>query len=213
MKKHILAVISFVLFSSAVLLQLAARNITGFAEWYAVTVYPCIVGIYGRFCNIFPFSVVEIGIYALILFTAAFLVFCRKQWKRLLEGVLAFLGLIAFLFTVNCGINYYRRPFSGYLDLKIQDSSVEELAELCAYLVDRINETADDYGQPGLAVCPLQAGTGGYGESGNRISSAGRILSTAQAGAGLLDSGSAAAVRNLFPLYCGGQLQLADDRI
>ena len=151
MKKHILAVISFVLFSSAALLQLAARNITGFAEWYAVTVYPCIVGIYGRFCNIFPISVVEISIYALILFTAAFLVFCRKQWKRLLEGVLAFLGLIAFLFTVNCGINYYRRPFSSYLDLKIQDSSVEELEELCAYLVDRINETADDYGQPGLA--------------------------------------------------------------
>lgn len=152
MKKHIPAVVGAVLFTLAGLLQLAARNFAGFAEWYAVTIYPCIVGIYGRFLSILPFSAVELAIYILVAGSILYTVRHYKQWQKLLEVVFSFLGLIAFLFTVNCGINYYRRPFSSYLNLEVRESSVDELEELCSYLVDRINETADDFGQPGLAA-------------------------------------------------------------
>lgn len=150
MKKHLLALTGTVLLVLAGILQVIARTVTGFAEWYAVTIYPCIVGIYGRFCNLLPVSVVELAIYFLIIFAVVYIILHFRQWLKLLEGAFGFLGLIAFLFTVNCGINYYRKPFSSYLDLEIRESSVEELEELCAYLVDRINETADDFGQPGL---------------------------------------------------------------
>lgn len=152
MKKHILAVVGAVLFIFAGLLQLAARNLAGFAEWYAVTIYPCIVGIYGRFLSILPFSVVELGIYLLVTGSVLYMVRHYKQWQKFLEAAFSFLGLIAFFFTVNCGINYYRRPFSSYLNLEVRESSVEELEELCSHLVERINETADDFGQPGLTA-------------------------------------------------------------
>lgn len=150
MRRHPLALIGIIFFILAGLLQLAARNIANFAEWYAITIYPFIVKFYGGFCNLLPVSVVELGIYLLTVSAVLYIVFHFRQWKKLVEGILAFLGFIAFLFTVNCGINYYRRPFSSYLDIEIRDSSEEELKELCAYLVDHINKTADDFRQPSL---------------------------------------------------------------
>ncbi len=150
MKKHPLALTGTLFFLLAGLLQLAARTVSGFAEWYAITIYPCIVKIYGGFCNLLPISIVEFGIYILTISAILYIGLHIRQWKKIIEGIVAFLGFIAFLFTVNCGINYYRRPFSSYLDLEVRDSSVEELKELCVYLVDHINETADDFGQPSL---------------------------------------------------------------
>ena len=51
-------------------------------------------------------------------------------------------GLAAFLYTYQCGINYYRRPFSSELALEVRQSSVRELKELCEYLTEKVNETA-----------------------------------------------------------------------
>ena len=58
----------------SLLLNLAARLWTGFAEWYAVRVYPLFVGTLGRFCSVIPFSVIEVLLYlcgALLLIGAA----------------------------------------------------------------------------------------------------------------------------------------------
>ena len=59
-------------------LQFAARKIPGFGQWYAVTIYPWIVGIYGRICGLVPFSVVEMGLYGLVLFFVYSLL--RREW-------------------------------------------------------------------------------------------------------------------------------------
>ncbi len=138
---------------SAGVLQLAARGSAGFGEWYAATVYPHIVGIYGRICGIFPVSVAEIllyiGIIWLILYTASHF---RRMIRHIgtvaaemgawLTTLCLLLGLTAFLYTACCGVNYYRRPFSSYLELEVRDSSVEELAGLCTFLTEKVNETA-----------------------------------------------------------------------
>lgn len=150
MKKHPLALIGILFFVLAGLLQLAARNIAGFAEWYTITVYPFIVRIYGGFCNLLPLSVVELGIYILTVAAILYIWLHLRQWQKILEGAVAFLGFIAFLFTANCGVNYYRRPFSSYLSLDLRESSVDELEALCSYLVDQINGTVRDYEQPEL---------------------------------------------------------------
>ena len=136
-----------VLFLAALLLQLAARNIPGFGQWYAVTIYPVLVGSFGRLTGLFPFSVVEIIIYVLIFWLCWNLIRlvrrrAGKDWKPFGSRVLFGLSLLAFLFTINCGINYYRRPFSSYLDLEIRQSSREELLELCRYLTDQVNRAA-----------------------------------------------------------------------
>ena len=58
MKKNKFVILGAVFFLISGVLQIMARTISGLAEWYAVTIYPCIVGIYGRICSIAPFSVV-----------------------------------------------------------------------------------------------------------------------------------------------------------
>ena len=59
--------IGFVLFIIAVFLQIAARNYRGFADWYTDTVYPFWVETIGKFWSFFPYSVVELLLYGLLL--------------------------------------------------------------------------------------------------------------------------------------------------
>ena len=126
---------------AALLLQLAARKVPGFGQWYAVTIYPLITGSLGRFMGIFPFSVTELGLYLLIVL---FVVSLVRSWRRPLKilGRLLFgASLLFFLFTVNCGINYYRQPFSSLSGLTIQPSSSQELYDLCSWLVEQIQDS------------------------------------------------------------------------
>ena len=129
---------------SAALLQLAARKLTGFGQWYAVTVYPAIVGTLGRLTGLFPFSVVEIGLYALILFCLFFLVKNLRRPKKLLSGAFLLVSILALVFTLNCGINYYRQPFSAGSGLTLRKSSTDELYALCSYLVDQVGAAKAD---------------------------------------------------------------------
>lgn len=158
---------------AAALLQLAARKFTGFAQWYAVTVYPLIVGTLGRLTGLFPFSVVEIGLYALILFCLFCLIRNFRRPAKLLSGAFLIASALAFVFTVNCGINYYRKPFSAGSGLTIRKSSTEELYTLCSYLVDQVCAAKDDLdalspyeGQTNATPRPTLSGLNRYGASG-----------------------------------------------
>ena len=133
--------LTLVFLGAALLLQLAARKVPGFGQWYAVTIYPLITGSLGRFMGIFPFSVTELGLYLLIVL---FVVSLVRSWRRPLKilGRLLFgASLLFFLFTVNCGINYYRQPFSSLSGLTIQPSSSQELYDMCSWLVEQIQDS------------------------------------------------------------------------
>ena len=133
--------LTLVFLGAALLLQLAARKVPGFGQWYAVTIYPLITGSLGRFMGIFPFSVTELGLYLLIVL---FVVSLVRSWRRPLKilGRLLFgASRLFFLFTVNCGINYYRQPFSSLSGLTIQPSSSQELYDLCSWLVEQIQDS------------------------------------------------------------------------
>lgn len=160
---------------AAALLQLAARKFTGFAQWYAITVYPLIVGTLGRLTGLFPFSVVEIGLYALILFCLFCLIRNFRRPAKLLSGAFLIASTLAFVFTVNCGINYYRKPFSAGSGLTIRKSSTEELYSLCSYLVDQVCAAKDDLdalspyeGQTTATPGPTLSGLNRYGTSGRK---------------------------------------------
>ena len=133
--------LTLVFLGAALLLQLAARKVPGFGQWYAVTIYPLITGSLGRFMGIFPFSVTELGLYLLIVL---FVVSLVRSWRRplkILGRLLLGASLLFFLFTVNCGINYYRQPFSSLSGLTIQPSSSQELYDLCSWLVEQIQDS------------------------------------------------------------------------
>ena len=168
--QYLVAAGIFLLVLTAVL-QLLARRVPGFGTWYAHHIYPWIVGSVGRGTGLFPFSVVEMGLYGLILLLlldAGYLLAAATHMLRrraaaaalpdTLEGkgcpeyanVLAsigsrwlfIIGALLFLYTANCGINYYASSFSSYADLEDSTYTVEELDTLCSELVDLVNEAA-----------------------------------------------------------------------
>lgn len=154
-----------------VVLQVCARTLPGFGTWYAHHIYPWIVGSLGRVTGLVPFSVVEMGLYGLILLllldggrliATAVHAFRRKEAANALSGdpgaggrperakILASLGsrwlfitgALLFLYTANCGMNYYASSFSSYAGLEDGKYTKEELDVLCSELVDLVNESA-----------------------------------------------------------------------
>ncbi len=132
---------------AAVVLELAARMFPDFAEWYAVRIYPLIVGTLGRLCSLVPFSVAEILLYAGVILTliGIALVLLRRWALRRALWMFARAGVVlALMFTLNCGINYHRMTFAERAGFEIRESSVEELRALCEQLANELNEAAQE---------------------------------------------------------------------
>ena len=127
-------------------LSLAAREIDGFGQWYAVTIYPVFVAFWNHILGWLPFSAVEMGLYLLLLGIVVLVIRKWRQPWKVAVHLLCIASVLCFLYVIHCGINYYRLPFSAYLDLEVRESSVQELEELCQYLTEQVNETADSAG-------------------------------------------------------------------
>lgn len=154
------------LFLFAAALQLFARYMPGFAEEYAVHVYPVLMRLIGSVSNLVPFALDELLIYILALAAAGYVAvgilrirkkqmaagrwFCRFLTRVLQAGILWFL-----IFTVNCGINYHRTAFSELAALPMEASTAEELEGLCLWLTERIAKTALEIAVQENGLCAL----------------------------------------------------------
>ena len=128
------------LFMISVILGLCARTIPGFAHGYSTRFYPLLAGSLGRFSSLFPFSLSEFSLFLLLFFLVRMFL---RLWKSplLLLGRIFFLcSFLLFLFTVNCGVNYYRSPFSSEASISSDPHSLEELKELCTFLTSELNK-------------------------------------------------------------------------
>lgn len=156
---------SVVMLFIALILSLLARNTDWFADWYSGTIYRFLVSTVGRFTSLFPFSVVEILLYiTVITATVRFIWFLvsaiRKRDKlkvRLLAGVIGtahFISGLLLIYTLACGINYQRAPFSQVSGLKVQEYGTEELKAVCEKLTGDVNRLARkvDRNKKGLAT-------------------------------------------------------------
>ena len=145
-----------IFFPAGLLLTACAAWKPAFAEWYATGIYAALSSAVNRITGLVPLSIAELFvilffllILAAVLGIAAGLI--RKKGKRpffvrkSLINLAAFLSIVYFLFTVTCGINYYRYPFAKTCGLKVQPSSKSELEELCTSLVSEIDRL-----RPGL---------------------------------------------------------------
>ena len=113
---------------AALALQLAARNIPGFGQWYAVSVYPILTGTLGRMAGWLPFSVSEVLLYVLMagytvwaIYILLYAILGRKRkwyFKTYIKNTYLAAAFLFFLYTIGCGVNYYRKPFSAYLEYK-----------------------------------------------------------------------------------------------
>ena len=154
------------LFLFTLILQFLARNVPGFAEGYAVTVYPVLMKLIGGISNLVPFAVDELFIYLMTIAACGYLAAgIRRMWKktvpaklwisRTFGGILRIGILWFFVFTVNCGINYHRTPFSELAGLPMEKSSVDELEGLCLWLTGEIERTAQKIMVEENGLCAL----------------------------------------------------------
>lgn len=138
-------------FLLTIMLQICARNIPGFGEWYAVTVYPLFLTTVSRLFSILPFSVAEFLLYGmliggLVLFVRG-LICCVKKKITVItflrSGCTLTVFLIIFLlfgFTITCGINYHRTPFSEREGWETKPVALSELEALCRYLGEEVTK-------------------------------------------------------------------------
>lgn len=150
-----------ILFAIAVILQVAARNSTGFADWYVDTVYPFWVSTIGRLWSYMPFSVVEILLY--ILMAGLIMSAGRGMWRvlrrkrkigdMLLSGagtVILLIGSLFCIYTGMCGINYHATPFSERNEMEIRTCTVEELTAYCEMVTEEVNFLSDQVDREAL---------------------------------------------------------------
>lgn len=122
----------------------AARRIPGFSDWYSERIYRGLVETVGRVMGVFPFSAVEIGLYAGILLLAALLLRFWKTPVFLIRIYGLVLAALLFSYSAGCGVNYYRTPFSSYLDIGDQEIMAEDLRELCVWLTECVNAAGEE---------------------------------------------------------------------
>lgn len=157
MKKHSRGVMGWgpaaLLLCSLGVLALA-RAFPAASEWYAVRIYPLLVRTVGGLFGLLPFSLAEWVVYALISCGGIWL--CRlltlavrrnreglkKRFFSGLQKIFWTASVIFCLFTFQCGVNYYRSPFSAFSGLVTRPSHAEELAALTAELAGEANRLA-----------------------------------------------------------------------
>lgn len=171
--------IRFIIAASAALLSaagtIAAYNSIRFANWYSFNIYPVIQKIFSFISGIFPFSIAEAAVIILALGAAGLIIYGivklilgiirrkKREKKPLKPRVLSFAStasmlaaLIAFVFVFNCGINYYRSPFSAYSGLQLEKYSKEQVREVLEYVISKTNELARqiELDENGLCILP-----------------------------------------------------------
>ena len=141
----------------ALVLLLVSWNSAGFSVWYANGFYPILVHTFGRFFNLFPFSVFELGLLLIpvgLLILLVYVMFCKNTIKAFKQAGIFFLYFFSFLFTffvLGAGINYSRESYAVHTGIIVQDSSLDELVALYHLLVARAHEISsqvatDEYG-------------------------------------------------------------------
>ena len=148
------------LLAVSLLLTWCARNVSGFAQQYSVTVYSFLKNTVGRACGLFPFSLSEAGLYLLSAACVYQLIHSFRQPLFLLKKAFFLSSLLFFIYTINCGINYYRTPFSveaGFSEKLAEGSSQRELYELCEFLVQKVNENIPQETDPDRSLSYFQS--------------------------------------------------------
>lgn len=136
--------------AAAVGMMLLASRQEAFAQWYSRNIYPVLVNTLGRVFGLLPFSVAEVCIYLLLAAFGVsviwlFLVIIRRKRRakdvlfRWLSAVALTAGILAFLYSAGCGVNYYRRPFSETEGIITYRYSAAELEKVCLWLTEEVN--------------------------------------------------------------------------
>lgn len=147
-KIYIKMIISGILSGFSLILLFLSKSSQGFSDWYSKYIYSFLVTVFGRLMGVFPFSIVEILLYMIILLLILgmlrFLVLVvqrkmNKTWaySKLATMALVMTGLVS-LYVVNCGVNYNRTSFSKSSNIEMREYSKEDLKQVCYWLKEKV---------------------------------------------------------------------------
>ena len=166
---HRILVAAVLLLVSA-FLMIGAAKIPFFAEWYSEHFYPLLVTTVGRIMGVFPFSVAEICLYLLLagfmISAVALIVKCIRHGEpgnrlfRWISKIALTVAVLAFLYTVGCGINYHRESFSQEEGIVTAYYSVEELTEICLWLTEEVNAESSAVSRDDSGLMELESPEG-----------------------------------------------------
>lgn len=140
---------------AALLLTLAAVNSPAFAEWYLTVIYPALSLSINAMSSLAPFSLAEILIVLLVVGSVVYLIIYivklikgqNSRTNTLLKFIInpiCLACILYFVFTLSCGISYYRYPFAQTCGLKVEAYSEAELIGLCNELANGVNTLRKD---------------------------------------------------------------------
>lgn len=163
-RKTIWKYVPAALVAVSLLLNLGAREVPGFADWYVKRIFPIFVESYGRLTGAVPFSVGEwmlyLGAFVTLLFVAggiAFFLFRRgaprfcRGYLRFAKGYYWMFGIVCLVMTLNCFLLYQVTPMgepSGPFSIMRKEQRTyefEELAALRDYVVERANALSEEF--------------------------------------------------------------------
>ena len=138
---------SAILLCIAAALSFAARNVSGFAEWYSINVYSLIVRSVGYVTGLMPFSLAEAVVICLPFIIIIDFVRRRRALRVALSHLLLLAAVLLFLYSANCGVNYYRSSFVDQQSVIDARFTEDQLAEFCEYIAAQIKDSsqADEY--------------------------------------------------------------------
>ncbi|MBQ6583337.1 MAG: DUF3810 domain-containing protein [Mogibacterium sp.] len=142
-------------------LSALARIMPGFADGYASLVYPLWLASLGRLSGLAAFCVAEILCLVLPVWLLADLIRNRKRLRRWLAHLVWLAAILCFLYTANCGVNYYRSSFvSGHTEepsaVSEEELTADVLASFCEYTILQLRENPSD-SYPDASALPGEA--------------------------------------------------------
>lgn len=141
---------------SAILLLLS-RYAEGFAQWYAINIYPSFQGFLGRVFSFWSHSFFEAGVILLLFLTAAMLLSVllllililrnsagTKPLSFFLRFMLCVMSGLLLLYTLTGAVNYHRDSIGTVLNLPAEEPSKDSLIKLSMILAEELTELTDN---------------------------------------------------------------------
>lgn len=141
-------VLSAALLAFCVIAIFLTRRFPAAAAQYYTPFSKAVSGALGKLFSIFPFSVAELLLYALLLAVPASLIllFCRLLRRGGLHSLADFFSWwmltiagIAAAYFLFWGLNYYTPPVTEQLGMETQAYGLEELTDAAAYYIEQMN--------------------------------------------------------------------------
>ncbi len=135
--------------SLAVFIKLFSLNSQWVTDYYTHGVYPYIAAVLRWLLGWLPFSLGDIGYGMAVLWLLVQVVkLIRRGWQRLLTASMLWRGIrrmvfillvVYVLFNLLWGLNYNQRGIASQLQLRMVPYTAQDLAEMNALLLDKVN--------------------------------------------------------------------------